>query len=409
MKKNTFINVVLIGLIVVAGASILASQTDIFNKLIGKDEPKEENVILGVSWDRTESTALTRLTSKNDDLVTYDVKTEAVAGIGSSKGFSEFDNLYPYNEMKEYNVVDNEIKYSREDKLFSLTEYDVVVHIPTFYYKVVSTEEKVNYYISNQKVDGFEKHPGSNKYVAKYNTSASYLSVSGVDPLTNITRAEVRENAKAKGDNWSQYDFATWNAIQMLYLVEYADFDVQAKIGRGIVDTAKLGYDTKFLPTGGCDSMAYHTGRAEGEDGYTQVQYRYIEGLWGNVCEWVDGINMNEREVFISLDHKKYADDTDEGYTSTGVTLPSTGKITGLGYSEKYSWAIIPNQSVVDADYTIPQYVPDKVCSGSGWRILYTSNNADGDSLAGLFRFSTSSASTRIHETYGCRLVFHGE
>ena len=311
MKKNTFINVVLIGLIVVAGASILASQTDIFNKLIGKDEPKDENVILGVSWDRTESTALTRLTTKNDDRVTCDIKTEAVAGIGSSKGSSEFDNYYPWNEMKEYNVVDNEIKYSREDKLFSLTEYDVVVHIPTFYYKVVSTEEKVNYYISNQKVDGFEKHPGSNKYVAKYNTSASYLSVSGVDPLTNITRAEVRENAKAKGDNWSQYDFATWNAIQMLYLVEYADFDVQAKIGRGIVDTMKLGYDTKFLPTGGCDSMAYHTGRAEGEDGYTQVQYRYIEGLWGNVCEWVDGINMNEREVFISLDHKKYADDTD--------------------------------------------------------------------------------------------------
>ena len=409
MGKRTFINIILIGLIAVAGASILASQYNFFDRFTNNEEPNEENVILGVSWDRSESTALTRLTTENDDLVTNDIKHEAVAGVGNVKGSSEFDNYYPWNEMKEYNVVDNKIKYSREDKNFSLTDYDVVVHIPTFYYKVVFTEEKVNYYISNQKVDGFEKHPGSNNYVAKYNTSADYTSVSDATPLTNITRAEVRENARNKGDNWSQYDYATWNAIQMLYLVEYADWNVQTKIGRGIVDTTLLGYEGGALNTGGCDSMAYHTGRADGEDGYTQVQYRYIEGLWGNVCEWVDGINLFDQLAYISLDYKNYADDTDEGYTSTGVSLPATGKITGIGYSEEFPWAFIPNQSSQDADYTIPTFIPDKVCSGSGWRILYTSNNNDGDSLAGLFRFSTSSASTRVHNTYGCRLVFHGE
>lgn len=387
-----------------------------FYKVVEKDdenlpeEPEEiEEVIVGVSWDRSSSTALTRLTKENDSIVNTNITEEPVVAVGTSNGSSQFDDYYPWSEVQEYNVIDNKIAYSRKDSAFSLTEYDVVVKIPTFYYKVVDTEESRNFYISSVESDGFVKHPGSNNYVAKYNTSGEYASVSGATPITNVTRADVRTNARAKGDNWSQYDFATWNAIQMLYLVEFADWDVQAKIGRGIVDTTLLEMTTTVLNTGGCDSMVYHTGRAEGTDGYTQVQYRYIEGLWGNVCEWVDGINIYDQLVYLSLDYKNYADDTEEGYTSTGVTLPTTGKITGVGHSETYPWAFLPNESIQDADYSTPIYVPDKVCSGSGWRILYTSNNYDGDSLAGLFRFSTSSASDRTHASYGCRLVYHGE
>ena len=389
--------------------SLIYDPFKVINKEENSSDTEEENVIVGVSWDRSDSTSLTRLTTSNDSIVTQNIKKEPVAAIGTGEGYSEFDSYYPWSDVKEYNVIDNKITYSREDANFSLTEYDVVVHIPTFYYKVVSTEENVNYYISNKKVEGFEKHPGSNNYVAKYNTSSEYTSVSNAVPLTSVSRADVRTNARAKGDNWSQYDYATWNAIQMLYLVEYADWDVQAKIGRGIVDTTLLQQTTTVLNTGGCDQMKYHTGRAEGTDGYTQVQYRYIEGLWGNVCEWVDGINIYDQLVYLSLDYKNYADDTEEGYISTGVTLPSTGKISGIGYSEEFPWAFIPNRSIQDTDYSTPIYVPDKVCSGSGWRILYTSNNYDGDSLAGLFRFSTSSASDRTHASYGCRLVFHGE
>ena len=409
-----------ISLVMVVTLSVSALGVFIQNNPFGSDSTQkpsgsteaplpEENAIIGVSWDRSESTALMRLTTENDDIVTTNITAEPVAAVGASEGSSPFDNYYPWNAIKEYNVINNEIAYSSDEEGFSRTEYDTVVYIPKFYYKVVDDGATRKFYISAKATPGFELHPGSNNYVAKYNSSSEYTSVSGVTPITNITRADVRTNAVAKGDNWSQYDFATWNAIQMLYLVEYADWDVQKTIGRGIVDTSTLGYETGVLATGGCDSMIYHTGRAEGEDGYTQVQYRYIEGLWGNCCEWVDGINVKDKAVYVSLDYKNYADDTADGYTLAGVSLPATGHIKNVGHSTAFSWAFIPNESIATTDYSVPMYVPDKVCSGDGWRILYTSNNNNGDSLAGLFRFSCSSASDRVHSTYGSRLVFHGD
>ncbi len=174
------------------------------------------NTIVGVSWNRSESTALQRLTTHNDNTVTTNITTEPIAGVGNTVGSSPFDKYYPWNAMKEYNVIDNEIAYSSDDAGFSRTAYDTVVYIPTFYYKVVDTEEYRSFYVSDKPAKGFSVHPGSNNYVAKYNSSDAYTSVSGATPLTNITRGDVRTNARAKGDKWSQYDFATWNAIQML-------------------------------------------------------------------------------------------------------------------------------------------------------------------------------------------------
>jgi hypothetical protein len=160
---------------------------------------------------------------------------------------------------------------------------------------------------------------------------------------------------------------------------------------------------------GGTDGMVYHTGRAEGEDGFTQVQYRHIENMWGNVCEWVDGINLKEREAFICTNHLNYADDTEENYVSSGVFLPATGHQKGVGFSPTYPWAHLPDESIATTDYSTPMYIPDKVCSGTGWRIPYTSNDASGERLAGIFRFSTSSASDRKHTSYGARMVYHGQ
>lgn len=418
MKKK---DLYLIIAIVLAG---IMSFSILYSKVNKKTPDESSNTIIGVAWDRSESTALTRLTTKNDDIVTTNIDVEPVPGVGEESGSSPFDKYYPWKAMKEYNVIDNNIAYSSDDAEFSRTAYDTVVYIPTFYYKVVDTEESRCFYVSAKPADGFAKHPGSNNYVAKYNTSNNVSSdrltlptddvialnsVSGQMPLTNITRGDVRTNARAKGENWSQYDFATWNAIQMLYLVEYADWDVQQKIGLGITFEEYETTDNHIHATGETDTMAYHTGRAAGEDGKTQVKYRHIEGLWGNVCEWVDGINVNEKATYISLDYKNYADDTDQGYTATGVSLPETGRIKNVGHSEAFPWAFIPSESIQATDYENFIYVPDKVCSGTGWRILYTSNNSSGDYLAGLFRFSCSSASTRYHATYGCRLVYHGE
>ena len=220
---------------------------------------------------------------------------------------------------------------------------------------------------------------GSGKFVGRYKTGTGYYSKSGLAPQVSMTRATARTQSIAKGGNWRMTDYATWSAYTYLYLLEFADWDSQTKIGRGYVDG-----NSAAINTGGTDSMTYHTGRAAGTDGQTSVQYRGIEDPWGNVSELVDGINFSGRKVYVCTDPSKYADNTSTGYTDTGVTLPSSGWIKQLTPSSTVEWAFFLPSVNGGSETT---YVPDWMASTTGWRILCVSGYWKYKSNAGLFNF----------------------
>lgn len=312
--------------------------------------------VFGVMWDSSNpNTALTRLTNDNDPngCVNTAITEEPVAGVGGTMGSSQFDNYLPWSGMEEYNIINNAVSYKRGQDGFSRTLYDTVVYIPDFWCLVIQSGTKWYWYISDSPKDGFQKHPGSGRYVGRYNTGAGYVSKSGLAPLTNITRAQAREGSHSKGSNWWQYDYATWCAIWLLCLVEYADWDSQKKIGRGWVDAPT---NQEYCNSGLTDAMAYHTGRSDGEDGKTAVQYRGIENPWGNLFDIVDGFNVSNSETYISLDNASYQDVITNAYTYTGILLPKTsGHVSEIGYSEKYPWSFIP----VKVTGSGASYIPD--------------------------------------------------
>lgn len=361
------------------------------------------NKVFGVMWDcANESTALTRLTPASDPkkYVNTTVSGSPSPAVGTGAGSSPFDNYAPWRDMEEYNIINGAVSYKRGSSGFSRTAYDTMVYIPEFYYAVVNdaTNSKRYFYISDSPAAGFEKHPGSGRYVGRYHTISGYYSKSGAAPLVSITRAAARTGSTAKGSKWCQYDFASWNAVWMLYLVEYADWDSQSKIGRGYVDG-----NSAALKSGATDSMTYHTGRAAGEDGKTAVQYRHIENPWGNVFQWVDGINFSERVAYICLDPSKYADDTATGYTATGVTLPSSnGYIKTLGFSMAFAWAFLA--SAIGGSETTN--IPDYVYSSTGWRVLYVGGGWSDGPSAGLFCFNAGSTSSNTSAYRGARLLY---
>ncbi len=358
--------------------------------------------VVGVCWNKTTSTALTRLTTANDPngLVTVDITTNPTPAVGTSAGSSPFDNLMPWKGMEEYNIINNAVSHKRGDTGFSRTSYDTVVFIPEFWFKIVESGGKRYFYISNSAKTGFTKHPGSGKYVGRYNTanSGGYVSKSGLAPQVSMTRATARTQSKAKGSKWSQYDYASWSAVWLLYLVEFADWDSQSKIGRGYVDG-----NSSAIKSGGTDSMAYHTGRAAGTDGKTAVQYRHIENPWGNVWEWIDGANVSERKAYICTNPANYADDTTTNYTDAGVTLPSSGWTKDLGLSGNFPWAYLPNTNGGSETTCIPDYLS----SYTGWRVLVVGGYWGNASYAGLFYFDASVTSSSTSSDIGARLLFH--
>lgn len=368
--------------------------------------------VFGVSWDSSNpSTALTRLTKANDPnkLVTVDITTEPVPAVGTGSGSSPFDNYMPWMGMEEYNVVEATglVGPKKGESGFSRRNSAVMVKIPEFYYKVEKSGNIFHYYVADSPVDGFNLHPGSECYVARYEGIAATNSSLGkflrsyssnLTPGTGETRADFRTRARNMASGFQLYDFAAWCAVGLLYRVEYADWGSQEKIGPGIVD------DTAVHKTGETDAMVYHTGRAAGGLINTAaVQYRWIENPWGNVFEWIDGINVNNRVPYICTEPESYADDTTSNYTSSGITLPNSGWIKGLGFSSVFPWALLPDTTGGGSATT---YIPDYINSSAGWSVVDVSGCYTNASIAGLFFFDASQSSGISSQYIGARLQF---
>ena len=185
-------------------------------------------------------------------------------------------------------------------------------------------------------------------------------------------------------------DMATWSAIQLLYLVEFADFDSQTMLGKGW-NTGSLG------TMGGTDSAAYHTVKATGANN----QYRWIEDPFSNVFDWIDGfVGSNSTDTYAAA-KDSYAGGS-EDLTALGFKLPSSGAIHGFGYSDAAPWAFIPD-TASGSDYTT--YVCDRVVSGSSLCPACVGGSYSDLAYCGFFYLSANRGASNTSGFLGSRLL----
>lgn len=355
--------------------------------------------VFGVCWDTSNSsTALTRLTPSTDPygLVTRSVTTEPKPAVGRSAGSSPFDAFLPWSGMKECNLNNaGDVTAWKGDSGFSRSNNFTMVFIPEFYVAAKRNGTKQYFYVSDKPKNGMTKHPGSGKYIGKYHIGSQIVSKSGVSPLVNYSRSWFRTGAKNSNSKFHLYDFATYCAIIFLYIVEFADWNCQKKIAYG-----RANGQSSVVTSGKTDTMVYHTGTAGSRisDGAAACQYRWIENLWGNVYQWVDGFNANGTTVYYCTDPSKYADDTTTGYTKIG-TLPASGWIKDLTVTD--NGLLIP-KTTGGSDST---YIPDYAYSSSGWLVLCVGGFWSNGSSAGLLCFSADSASSDSSSNVSARLL----
>lgn len=354
--------------------------------------------VFGVCWDTSNSsTALTRLTPSTDPygLVTRSVTTEPKPAVGTGSGSSPFDSYAPWNGMKECNLNSSgTVTAWKGDSAFTRRSDYTMVFIPAFYVAAKRNGTKQYFYVSDKPKTGMTKHPGSGKYIGRYTSNGEYGGGStGSTPRVNISRAGFRDLVKsgitngAFNSKFHLYDFATYCAIIFLYVVEFADWNCQSKIGRGYVE---YNY---AINSGATDTMTFHTGLRN-----NAVQYRWIENLWGNVSQWVDGFNANGTTAYYCTDPSKYADDTTTGYTKIG-TLPASGWIKDLIVTD--NGLLIPKTS----GGSETTYIPDYVSSSPGWRVLCVGGAWSEGTYAGLLSFNASTSSSGSYSNVSARLM----
>lgn len=351
--------------------------------------------VFGVCWDTSNSsTALTRLTPSTDPygLVTKSVTTEPVPAVGTGAGSSPFDSFMPWSGMKECNLNNaGAVTAWKGDSGFSRSNNFTMVFIPEFYVAAKRNGTKQYFYVSDKPKTGMTKHPGSGKYVGRYTIPGSK---SGVTSTVNITRTTACSNAKKNGDKWHLYDFATYCAIIWLYLIEFADWNCQITIGAGVTKSEYSG----SVRNGMTDTMLYHTGNSTAGSRECAVQYRWIENLWGNLSQWVDGFNADGTTAYYCTDPSKYADNTTTGYTKIG-TLPASGWIKDLTVTD--NGLLIP-KTIGGSETT---YIPDFVWSSYGWSVLCVGGDWSGGSPAGLLDFVAVNASSYSGSNVSARLL----
>lgn len=318
----------------------------------------------------------------------------------NGSGSSPFDGIMPWAGMKRYNITNGAVSYSQDDAGFSQTDYDTVVYIPEFYYRAEkdTTDQVWSWAISPTAQEGFTKHPGSGRYVGRYHTSgdsSAVYSKSGVVPLVNTNQDNFRTYSHNKGTNWYMIDLASWAAIQMLYLVEFANFNSQNTLGTGYA-----GVTSAVAAGGGTDNAAYHTLKISG--GHNQ--YRWIEDPYSNCYNRIDGVLGSKSATYAGVSDTGYTGTT-TGLDSLGFALPANGAIRGFGYSADAPWAFIPDTSD-SGDSTYATYVCDSVYSGVGANPARVGGYYDPDASSGFFYIGANVSGTLTTASWGSRLLF---
>ena len=284
------------------------------------------------------------------------------------------------------------------------TDGNVMVEIPKFWVKYNNTTGAKEMWISAAPAVGYVVHPAFVKngvevdyrYYRAYKGSVSgstLISRSGVAAASSETIAAFRTKAQANGTGWGLVDWHLLHAVQTLLFIEIGTFNSQSVLGDGNASGSDYG-----MTTGGSNSIGNASSPSTNDD--TWMSYRGIENFYGDIFEWIDGVNFSERVVYTSNTQSTFASDVFTGdYTSTGVILPSTGYIKDMDFSTS---GFIPTTSG-GSDST---YVPDYVFSAAGARVAAFGGTADYGLGCGAACLAASGASSDSSVAVGAGLSF---
>lgn len=398
---------------------------------------------------------------------------------------NDFDNRYPWSEIisYNYNVEEKKINAYYGDPTFKFdgSNGEVLTRIPEFYWKREIIDGYEYIYISDYAIAGFNKSEefSVGRYDACIDEDGKLHSYSGYSPSTNKNITQHRDAAKLLSDEFCMIDYRYF-MLQLLYLVEYANYNSQSQLGNGIVsmrytasdkaiiagettntiviatnDYFKVGQQIAIGTTvdgvsickdrtiteiaeyskdttegtaitfdgepvniaigniihacaqkeGGCDSLGMKSGCLV-NDSQHAVIYRGIENIFGNVFNWIDGLNIQEYQAYICRNPEEYISDKFEApYNKLGYVNCNERDmyIKKLGFDEK------------NPDIALPIEIGGGAGSSSGMCDFYTSSEGNRVALvgggfssgahAGLWYWSCSYSSATSNLNCGARLL----
>ena len=466
------------------------SATNVFNQLTAENISAKANLDALRSEDFNAQEILSGVTDiraylgmiETEDVlgITMDYKNKTCTRIAGAKNLTagaDFDKFSMYGGRKRCNVSDGgtiNAYYGDEGYTEDGSNGQVMVYQPKFYYLVCPLEydrqetgygyhlRKANYYVSETQRAGFKLHPAfydknGNEvdYILMsayegciYDTSANaylkndeqvmdaskdkFSSIAGARPASgvsqNLTRPNIEQMAKNRGECWHSLGIKTASMEQLLMIVEMGMMNLQTAIGQGVVNLPwTTGSDTTSSyagATGSTASLGNGTGRAtktttyEGGkatdytvDGKTSICYRGVENFWGNIWKFAYGINFY-CEVgkpflgYVCKDFNYAESKKTDNYENIGFALPSeNGYVSAMGYSTKYDWLFLPSEVKGNSSLPVGDYYYQNN-TWNGYRVARLGGAWNHGSIAGGFCWYLNYGVGSRSRDIGGRLVY---
>lgn len=275
---------------------------------------------------------------------------------------------------------------------------DVMVHVPRFFYRTqllsadkwqidfspVKASETWQEYDGKQLIGAYEAYVNDGKVYSR----------SGVDSTGNVSQANFKTYARARGNG---YSIVTWEqhcVMAFLFWAKYGNTDCQAIIGSGT--------DSYLKATGQTDSKGMHDTAANLDGNTGSINFWGLENWWGNKSEWVDNVEVNKDAV-----DGKWTITERDGHTRTvqGFTTPTEEwaypKSVTLGIHLDMVGKTLGGDSahgLCDGQYL----------GASTHRVVRRSDNY-AYSLGGVVYAHAGGDASYANDYSGSRLAFHGE
>ena len=375
--------------------------------------------------------------------------TRTQGAINLSMG-SDFDTYVMYGGRMRCNVAnDGTINAFYGDNNYAEdgSNGQVMVYQPKFYYQRLplqvegTTIRQESIILSARKQAGFKLHPifddgegGELDYVLFSAYDGSLIdnklsSIAGQLPATGMTIAQAEAYATARGTGWHIINMAAESANQMLQIVEYGTMNGQVALEAGVSNLTEITANINCSAiTGSTSSLGNATGHAtktinnnngvnveNTEAGKRAISYRGLENPWGNLWNFVGGINLKGDGTcdggapYICKDFNYTPSTIGDNYEYIGFNLPNTyGWVNAMGYgNSKYDWVFLPAECASVANSLLPvgdnlwtvSHVTENKIVVIGGAYTFQDNN-------GLFYYGCDNNSNILASNYGSRLMY---
>ena len=243
-----------------------------------------------------------------------------------------------------------------------------------------------------------------------WDNDSEYKSQLG-KPVTNHSRTEFRELANNRGENWHNVDMVLHTAVAWLITYEFGTRNHQQVISEGPTNLSNTLWDNynsrnPLFKCGLTNSLGNGTGEitldisAEnlGASTVSVFRYRGIENWWGDIYEWMSGVNIIENKYYMTTG-KLESDTNAEGYKYIGDSPTANGYIQKMHPGTLLPATNNGSSSTYYADYL---YANDTASIMGLLRSAYAVSGA----YAGSFIVSSAEAPSLAVSIIGSRLCF---